>query len=104
MHIRESEHKIKPLHQNSTKSINKFFTIKDQILYAFRFVVSKRKEGKKEGNKEGMEKEKEEGGQREERGGRRKEATGNKNHPIPSTILSNTFNIRDAPAPPPTQR
>lgn len=37
----------------------------------------------------------------EERGGRRKEATGNKNHLIPSTILSNTFNVCDAPAPPP---
>lgn len=72
MHIRESEHKIKPLHQNSTKSINKFFKIKDQILYAFRFVVSKRKEGKKEGNKEGMEKEKE-GRGRAEGGERRKE-------------------------------
>lgn len=37
----------------------------------------------------------------EERGGRRKEATGNKNHLIPSTILSNTFNVCDAPGPPP---
>lgn len=71
MHIRESEHKTKSLHQNPTKSINKFFKIKDQILYAFRFVFSKRKEGKKEGSKEGMEKEKK--GRRREGRGRREE-------------------------------
>lgn len=106
MHIRESEHKTKSLHQNPTKSINKFFKIKDQILYAFRFVFSKRKEGKKEGSKEGMEKEKK--GRRREGRGRREEEGEKKPQEIKIILFPPlfspthlTFVMLQRPPPPP---